>query len=172
MDVACDACPGKDARIQELMMRYDVLAKRRESDVAAVEAKRVAEVEDLRERYERTVDDQWRDLERLRQKETKWNQDERQVAKASAHADSEAWQKVAATLDIKLVTGYQIDEARVLQQLRVERSAASLLRAEVAALKQQLSTGVDEFARQREEFMAHLQDRNGAAKLEAPKTKV
>ena len=39
---------------------------------------------------------------------------------------------------------------------------------EVADLKREASSQIDEFARKREEFMATLQDRNGAKKLEAP----
>lgn len=172
MDVACDVCPAKDRQIHEGATRFGELYAKREHDLAASEAKRIAEVTQLREGYEKTIDDQWRELERYHAKETKWNQEERQIAKASERAESEAWQKVADTLDVKLTTGYRIDEARVLQRLRVERSAAALLRAEVADLKRQLAGNVDEFARQREEFLEHLQNKNGAARLEASTNEV
>lgn len=172
MGIGCDECPGKDKRILDLETQLRNAVLMREGDVEYFRRKHEEEIADLRGRYEKTVDEQWRELESLRSQQATWKIDKDSAAKIYEHCDSEAWQKVADTLDVKISTGYRIDEARVLQQLRVERSAASLLRAEVAGLKSQLAGTVDEFARQREEFLEHLQNKNGAARLEASKKEV
>lgn len=177
MDVACDQCPGKDQQIEgmgrqitELEWRVRDLSGKLSASVGKIEHRK--EIEDLRERYEKTIDDQLRELMDLRQERNAWANERAELGGRLDKIEEKAWRQVADALGVKLTTGYRFDEARVLQQLEIERSAAGMLRAEVAQLKIRLAAGVDEFARQREEFMEHLQNKNGAARIESAKTEV
>lgn len=167
MNVACDECKGRIERITALTAELNKKRDEYKADLQFRTDSYSKDVQELRAKYDRTVEQQRHALEDQRSELSRLRGVEAIAGKRQKEWEAEAWAAVAKTLELQLPIGYVIDEARVLRQLKIERVAASLLRAEVAELKREASTQIDEFAKKREEFMAALQDRNGAKKLEA-----
>lgn len=179
MIVACDECTGRIAKIEELesviidrdwqlreaVGKAGAAAKTHTAEFHKIEDAHAIALRKLRQEYDSTVESQRDELQKLRAESS---------ATKKRHQDWErdAWQKVAEALDLPWEPGFVIDERSVLRRLKIERNAASILRSQVQDLKSENAGQIAEFARVREDFMAKMEERNGALKIEAPQSEV